>query len=728
MTSGGDRASVARTTRLRALAHLLRYTQRSRLGIYPKAEGMANSVNITSRYFGRRNLDIGPHEIVVVCCLRNEIQRLPHFLDYYRALGVSRFLIVDNNSTDGSGQYLRRQPDVESFSTPASYRGSCAGRLWMQELAETYAMDRWVITADVDELLVFPGAEALALRDLCDYLEQHDYAGLFTIMLDMYSDRPLAQTVYTPGTDFLATCPFFEPDTYQFRATAIPPFLGVHGGPRGRLFAANGKMGDGPVMKKVPLIKWHPGFSYVFSTHSHRYLRLADITGLLLHFKFFSSFSEFAALEASRGDRRRPSHYSTYQSTVEDELCFFGAHSHRYEGPQNFVRLGMMCTTTPYRAFVTHRLHENESTSPEPDMDAERLDALLPPSEPVMGMTLRAMSTLWPLVNNHGVAKFFGHTPPAVPHRAAFIWRMQRHVRVIDVHSDHLLVKLGEVALHGWERSGLALSVYAGDRLVRRALIDGSDPTFEVDIDSLEAGIFQLKADIGAVAKPLLDQGQVTVTVYLIDGTDERRMQAHPSQSEAGTGPDDVLIHSCPWYPAGLTTAEAQRFDGLIERLREGTLVGWAYDALEDRFNRPLNVYVNGRFTRQIKPIQRRRRLRFLRGRPGACTGRGFAESLPLRYFEESGVAALKIEAYIAGTNVALRRAPLLLPAGDNNARWDVESQTWISGDATVFDNVTRPRAAPPPAGASSARLIAQIQRGRQRKKGSRRLVSTSEE
>jgi hypothetical protein len=695
--------------------------------VYPKAEEMANSVNIISRYFGARDIDIGPDEIVVVSCLRNEIQRLPYFLDYYRALGVNRFLIVDNNSTDGSGEYLLRQPDVESFSTPASYRGSCAGRLWMQELAETYAMDRWVVTADVDELLVFPGRETLDLHDLCEYLEQHRYAGLFTVMLDMYSDRPLAQTVYKPGTDFLETCPFFEPDTYEFRATALPPFLGVHGGPRGRLFAAHGKIGDGPVMKKVPLVKWHPGFSYVFSTHSHRYLRLADITGLLLHFKFFSSFGEVAAVEASRGDRRRPSHYSTYQSIVEDDLCFFGAHSHRYEGPQSFVRLGMMCTTPPYRDFVARRLHQDASTSPGPDVDAEHVEALLPPSEPVMGMTLRAMSTLWPLVNNHGVARFFGHAQPAVPHRAAFIWRMQRHVRVIDVHSDHLLVKLGEVALHGWERSGLALAVYAGDRLVRRALIDGSDPTFEVDIDSLEAGIFRLKADIGAVARPLLDHGRVTVTVYLIDGTDEGRMQDHASQAETGTGPDDVLIHSCPWHPAGLTTAEARRFDGMIERLDEGTLVGWAYDALEDRFNRPLTVYVNGRFTRQVTPLQRRRRLRFLRGRPSAFTGRGFAESLPLGYFEESGAATLKIEAYIAGTNVALRRSPLLLPAGAANARWDAEARTWISGDA-VFDGLARRRSpAPRRAGPASARSIAQVWRGRQRKRTPRRLVPTSE-
>lgn len=689
---GGNGADVPPSTQEVAYTHL------SRKGAHPRAEDMENSVNIASRYFGARDIDIGPDDIVVVSCLRNEIQRLPHFLDYYRALGVNRFLIVDNNSTDGSADYLRAQPDVETFWTSSSYRGSSAGRLWMQELAETYATDRWVVTADVDELLVFPGSEVLGLHDLCDYLEKHDYAGLFTVMLDMYSDRPLSQTVYAPGTDFLHTCAYFEPDTYQFRPSAVPPFLGVHGGPRGRLFAAHGKTGHGPAMKKVPLVKWHRGFSYVFSTHSHRYLRLADITGLLLHFKFFSSFGEFAATEASRGDRRRPAHYSTYQSTVSDDLCFFGEHSLRYQGPRRFVRLGMMCATTPYRAFLAGRLRQDESTCTEPDVAAERLDDLLPPPEPVIGMTLRSTATLWPLVNNPGVARFFGHTKAPEPHRAAFIWRMQRHVQVIDVHSDHLLIKLGEVALHGWERSGLALSVYAGDQLVRCAMIDGSDPTFEVDIESLEAGVFRLKADIGAVAAPLVDRGQVSVTVYLIDGMDESRMQSHPGQPETGTGPDDVVIHSCPWYPAGQIAAEGQRFEGLIERLHDGTLFGWAYDALEDRFNRPVSVYINGRFTRQVQPTQRRHGLRLLRGRPGAWKGRGFAEPLPLRYFEECDAAALNVQAYVAGTNIALRRAPLILPTGATNARWDVGAKTWITGTDTPF--------ADPPPRQASPRLV----------------------
>ena len=674
---------------------------------------MQNSVNVRSRYFEARDVSIGPDEIVVVSCLRNEIQRLPYFLDYYRALGVTRFLIVDNNSTDGSGEYLRSQPDVESFPTTASYRGSSAGRLWMQELAETYATDRWVITADVDELLVFPGAEDLDLHDLCDYLDQQRYAGLFAVMLDMYSDRPLSETVYTPGTDFLDTCPYFEPDTYRFRPSAIPPFLGVHGGPRGRLFAAHGDRGHGPAMKKVPLVKWHPGFSYVFSTHSHRFLPLADVTGLLLHFKFFASFRDLAAREASRGDRRQAAHYSTYQSTIDDELCFFGEHSRRYDGPSDLVRLGMMCTTASYRAFVADRLDPDGAMVHDPDASAARVDALLPPTECIVGMTLRGMSALWPLVNNHGVARFFGHAQPATTpqHRGGYIRQMRRHVRVLAVRSDHLLVQLREAALHGWEQSGLALSVYAGDRLVRRALIDGSDPTFEVDIDSLEAGVFRLKADMAAVAGPLLEQGHVDVTVYLGDGLDQDRPQVGPDDPEEGAGPVDVLVHSCPWYPAGGTTADTGRFDGVIQKLGGGMLVGWAYDAVEDRFNRPINVYVNGRFARHITPIERRRGLRHVRGGPGAWAGRGFTESLPLRYFEENGETTLMVEAYIAGTNISLRRSPVLLPAGATHARWDVQRQEWISGCADVFDVL--PPAGPDATLSASGRRLTHLWRSR---------------
>ena len=47
--------------------------------------------------------------IMVFATLRNERIRLPYFLDYYRRAGIGHFLFVDNDSDDGSAEYLARQ-------------------------------------------------------------------------------------------------------------------------------------------------------------------------------------------------------------------------------------------------------------------------------------------------------------------------------------------------------------------------------------------------------------------------------------------------------------------------------------------------------------------------------------------------------------------------------------------------------------------------------------------
>ncbi len=48
---------------------------------------------------------------------RDERLRLPAFLKHYRDLGIDRFFIVDNDSNDGTADYLVDQPDVHLFRT-----------------------------------------------------------------------------------------------------------------------------------------------------------------------------------------------------------------------------------------------------------------------------------------------------------------------------------------------------------------------------------------------------------------------------------------------------------------------------------------------------------------------------------------------------------------------------------------------------------------------------------
>ncbi len=628
---------------------------------------------VTSRYFEPRELTIGEDEIVVVSCMRNEGERLPYFLQYYRQLGVSRFLLVDNDSDDGTGDYLATQPDVEYFWTDGSYRGSSAGRLWLQELADTYARDRWVITADVDELLVFPGAEVMSLPQLCAYLDDNQHDGLFTVMLDMFSDRPLSQTRYVRGEDFLDTCSYFETDTYTLAPGSNPPFLSIFGGPRDRLFRdvdTNRK----PMMKKIPLVRWREGFSYIFSTHSHRFIQLSDVTGVLMHFKFFSTFQELAQVEADRGDRRQQMHYSTYKESLAEDVCFYSSNSLRYRGPADFVRLGVMRSSPRYASYVASRQLAGVET------DAS---TFLPEAVAAEGsLTLRSVAAVWPIVNNPGIGEYFGAiVRPNDDERRALVNEMARHIRVIDVRSGHLLMRLGEPALHRWQRSKVGMSVYVGRRLALNVLVDGSDDAFEVDTTALEPNICRLNVDIAGAA--VFERGggpSVAVSVYLFDGEDEQRLASAPL-SIATVSPDDTLIYSQTWFAEGGNVAFEPAFRGVVDHLQGGRIRGWAYDGDRDSFDVPVCIYINGRLAHYVWPSERREGLDAL-GRTGRARGRGFVTDLPLGYFKGIGQESATIEVVIAGRNLNLRRSPMNVPIDAKEASWDNEARKWVVPDA----------------------------------------------
>ena len=61
--------------------------------------------------------------IVAITVVKNEIDWLRHFLDHYRALGVSGFVIIDNCSTDGTSKKRSIRPRGSLLSR-CSFDGS----------------------------------------------------------------------------------------------------------------------------------------------------------------------------------------------------------------------------------------------------------------------------------------------------------------------------------------------------------------------------------------------------------------------------------------------------------------------------------------------------------------------------------------------------------------------------------------------------------------------------
>lgn len=254
---------------------------------------------------------ISPKDILAMSVVRNERVRLPYFLEYYRKLGINQFLIVDNNSDDGTADYLRQQPDVSLWSTHHSYKMSRFGVDWLTWLQIKYAHGHWCLTVDADELLVYPYFDTQTLGGLTDYLDSRSLTAFGTVMLDMYPKGRLGDFPYQIGQNPISLLNWF--DGANFRRTYQPDLqnIWIQGGVRERYFFKD-RPERAPTLNKTPLVKWNRRFAYLNSSHSllpPRMNRVFDSgekpTGVLLHSKFLHTI-----LEKSQEEKQRQEHFA----------------------------------------------------------------------------------------------------------------------------------------------------------------------------------------------------------------------------------------------------------------------------------------------------------------------------------------------------------------------------------------------------------------------------------
>ena len=189
-------------------------------------------------------------EVTLFTAIRNERARLPWFLEYYRRIGVDRFVFVDNRSEDESRTYLQQQPDVHLYIAHETYAQGYSGVRWINDLTQRHARCGWVLYADVDEALIFPGIETTGIRMLTTYMDSHGQEALSGFMLDMFSDSETDPTAIREDIDFIKAYPFFE-NNYRRFPTKNCPYYFQHGGMR-RHFRRVGEH------DKDPALSWRP--------------------------------------------------------------------------------------------------------------------------------------------------------------------------------------------------------------------------------------------------------------------------------------------------------------------------------------------------------------------------------------------------------------------------------------------------------------------------------------
>ena len=126
-------------------------------------------------------------EIILFCVVKDELHRMQQFLPYYRNLGVTSFVITDNNSTDGTYEFLQEQEDVTLYREETKY-SSILRNSWIVTMLNNHGRNKWCVVVDSDEFLSYVGQETHNLSDLISVAESNNYSVISGFMLDMYSE------------------------------------------------------------------------------------------------------------------------------------------------------------------------------------------------------------------------------------------------------------------------------------------------------------------------------------------------------------------------------------------------------------------------------------------------------------------------------------------------------------------------------------------------------------
>lgn len=317
--------------------------KRWRIRAFRKRRELARVANRTDR--------IRKGDILMFSTLRNERVRLPYFLQYYREMGVNHFFFVDNDSTDGSLDYLDDQPDVSVWHTRSSYKRSRFGVDWLNWLQMKYAHGHWALVLDPDEFLVYPFCDTRPLRALTDWLDASSIKSFSAMLLDMYPKGRLDENPYQAGQNPLEIANWFDSGNYTMSRNKRFGNLWIQGGPRARMFFRDAPE-KAPALNKIPLVKWDRRYAYVSSTHMLLPRGLNQVydewggekaSGVLLHTKFIDTFSAKAAEELSRGQHYSASvEYKAYAESMKDDPELWCKWSEKYINWRQLEILGLM--------------------------------------------------------------------------------------------------------------------------------------------------------------------------------------------------------------------------------------------------------------------------------------------------------------------------------------------------------------------------------------------------
>lgn len=174
---------------------------------------------------------------VLICAIKNDIEKIPYFMEHYRKLGIEEFVFVDNLSTDGTFEYLLEQPDTIVYQCKHPFTAD-RKIAWMNRLAAEVGDNTWYLMVDSDEFVTYIDSEKQNIEKLVETCQRKGYKRIGSVMLDMYSKDSLFDSDIQKN--FMKEFKYLDKDTYVVTQANIG--IKVKGGPRKRVFGTEMKL------------------------------------------------------------------------------------------------------------------------------------------------------------------------------------------------------------------------------------------------------------------------------------------------------------------------------------------------------------------------------------------------------------------------------------------------------------------------------------------------------
>ncbi len=306
---------------------------------------LAGADKYLDSYFGNKKIallkrvsemEIPKDEVIMICCVRNDLNRVKKVYSHHKDIGINYMVFVDNMSDDGTREWLMQQ-EADVYSIDEDYH---AGRkaAWVREVQDIYGYDRWYLIVDSDELFSYVGMEEHTIKDVTEYAKKNSIKRVRSILLDMYSDHEAYQSRLYESEFDKEYC-YFDRDTYYMARDCRGEM--VRGGPRKRVFKyENGY--DNP-LTKYPLI--FAGREDVWGDHTPVPFKKnfgSNLVTVLRHYKFicgdYEKYTEAARNGRYYGDSIE---YRTYVSW-KDNPVFFYEGSCKYDVSRSLMQFGLM--------------------------------------------------------------------------------------------------------------------------------------------------------------------------------------------------------------------------------------------------------------------------------------------------------------------------------------------------------------------------------------------------